>query len=173
MDIPVFFADRVIQGRINQTFELRTSDWILTDIEVWGVWGSVTGFGIPVDVPNGSILAANMFPDPNDPDGISQWNFNAYNDHLTFYTTQSPPGTFSGDAEPCLGPDAMSYLTQSAYSLMSIVQNTYLPNSTVEPVLCRIQGDRLQYGGTLSAIQYRYMHNIDFVYGRWQYTGPR
>ena len=175
-------ADQIIQSRINSAIGVQTSDYVLTNVQTWKVWGCTPFVGsygsgsaiVTLDLAN-RILPATLFPNPNDPDGIDPWAFNSWNDHLTYLRPLSAIAYYPWEnPDPaCLGPVAMTYLTQSAWNLMSIVRNTYASSGLV-PIACSVKGWKASGNMPLpNAIEYAFVHNIDYIYGRWQYTGPR
>jgi len=173
-------ADQIIQSRINSAIGVQTSDYVLTNVQTWSVQGCTPGFPnaspiVALDLAN-RILPATLFPNPNDPDGIDPWAFNSWNDYLTYLRAMSDMGYNPPIDNPdpaCLSPAAMTYLTQSAWTLMSIVKNTYASNGLV-PIACSISGHKV-IGNQLTwnSWSFGFAHNINYIYGRWQYTGPR
>jgi len=164
-------ADVDIPARVNWTFGLHQVNDILTDVEIWHVWGSNGGF---VETPDLAmhILPITLFPNPNDPDGVPPVTFGNtdYNDYLVYLT---PPSNSSStlDTEPCLAPMALSFLTQGLRDVVDIVQQDYVENPYLVPISCIITGYQLPVlVGTNSS--WRYLHNVDIVYGRWQHGGP-
>lgn len=173
-------ADYAIMYRINSAIGVQTNDYILTDVETWHVNGcTVLGFPnaspeVTLDLDN-HIIPATYYPNPNDPDGIDPWAFDAYNDYRTYLRAMTVTGSPVFDSEPsCLTPAALTYLTQNAWDLIGTVKNDFV-TSNVVPIAVRVTGHRVvgPQIGPPQDFRWSFAHNIAFIYGRWQYTGPR
>jgi len=164
-------ADLDIPARVNWTFGLHQINDILTDVEIWHVWGYNGGF---VETPDLAmhILPITLFPNPNDPDGIPPFTFGNtdYNDYLVYLTPPSN-SSFIIETEPCLAPIAQSFLTQGLRDVVDIVKQDYVQNSYLVPISCMITGYQLPVTVNNHA-SWLYLHNVDIVYGRWQHGVP-
>ena len=167
-------GDLAIQGRLNQTVLPLASSYdpntgivvthVLTDVELWRVWASTPeGEQVTeIDLEN-HILPATLFPNLNDPDGQAAFE-GSYND---YYTYLRPPVSGYPDAiEPCLYPEAMTYLTQAAWELMHIVRATYVSDPTLQFIGCAVDGGAFTISGGPSFPSFR--QNVNYLYGRWQ-----
>jgi len=168
-------ADQMIQERINQAIGLLPSVYTVINVQRWEVRGARndlngwTPYAV-TDIPNRK-LAATLFPNPNDPDGIEQyWNtLDAFNDYRTYYTPQSlPMPSFQAPTNSCLSPEGMSYLTQNAYDLMGIIRNSYVQNYLLAPISCKVEGWRTTVQNPLNNAQFIYGmgHNVTFTFGQ-------
>lgn len=154
-----------IQNRINWVLPPYTSNYILTNVEVWRVW-DVDPFAVSnpritqADLAN-KLLPAIQFPYANDPVPGS-----GYDDHMTFTTNLCYGQAY--DCEPCLGPVHMARIAQNAWDLFEQVRVNYGTIPGLQKIACGIMGHRYTVGGNPNGIgDHRFCHNVDFVFGKW------
>jgi hypothetical protein len=153
-----------IQNRINWVLPPYTSNYILTNVEVWRVW-DVDPFAASnpritqADLPN-KLLPAIQFPYANDPAPGS-----GYDDHMTFTTNYCPGQSF--DCEPCLGPADMTRITQNAWDLFEQVRVNYGSMPGLQKIACGVSGYQYTLAGSQQNGDQRFCHNVSYVFGKW------
>ncbi len=161
-------GDLAIQQRMNAGIGIYTNDWYLTDIEfwrVWQVWPDIAPEEITDPDWDQNVLPATYFPNANDPTGPGVW----YDDYMTM--TSPICYGYLIDCEPCLGAGLMTILTQHAWDLMEDVKATYASDPQLDNVACIVQGIGYNLTGNPQNAEWKFCHNVTFVYGNWNLGG--
>lgn len=166
-------ADLGIQDRINNAIGLLPNIYTVVDVQRWQVLGGVElypGYSLPFqisDIPNRKI-ASSTFPNPNDPNGLSPiWYPGMTYDYLVYLTPLTNPMPPNTPLNACLDATAMSYLTQSAYDLMTTIRNTYVQNNQLVPISATVKSFHSRQEVLNPAdIRHRLGHNITYTFGR-------
>jgi hypothetical protein len=151
-----------VQNRINWVLPPYTSNYILTNVEVWRVWDVDPGNGVRItqaDLPN-KLLPATQFPYANDPQPGS-----GYDDHMTFTTNLCYGQSF--DCEPCLGTVDMARITQNAWDLFEQVRVNYGTIPGLQKIACGVTGRHYTIAGPPVGGDQRFCHNVNYVFGQW------
>jgi len=154
-----------VQNHVNWAIgTTATSDYILTNVEVWRVW-DVNPFAASepritqADLAN-KLLPAIQFPYANDPLPGS-----GFDDHMTFTTNLCYGQAF--DCEPCLGPVDMARITQNAWDLFEQVRVNYGTIPGLQKIACGVTGHHYPLEGDAWNGDQRFCHNVDYVLGQW------